>query len=121
MNKSTIIRYSEAFKLEVVKDYEESDLTREEIRLKYGVKGYSTIASWVKKYGSPAAQNRKIRIEMPNEIDELKALKKEIKELKQMLADAHIRNVTNENFLFFAAERLGMTVEELKKKIGTEL
>ena len=118
MKKVKVVRYSESFKMKIVKEYESGELTMSDLRIKYGIYGNYTVSRWVQKYGHPSLQTKVIRIEMPQERRRLKELEEENRKLKELLADAHVRNVTNENFLFFAAERLGLTVEELKKKIG---
>ena len=50
------------------------------------------------------------------EIDELQAARKEIKELKAALADAHLDWCLQSAFLDRASERLGTTAEVLKKR-----
>ena len=43
-------RYSEAFKKEVVRDYEQGLLSKDEIQIKYGLGGNSTVLLWCRKY-----------------------------------------------------------------------
>ena len=121
MNKITIMRYSESFKIEVVQRYEESGHSKSEISKMYGIKGGATLTLWVRKYGKPSSKNRIIRVEKPEEKDRLKALKKENDKLKKALADAHIKQITSESFLEAVSELMGMSVEELKKKFGDQL
>ena len=116
MNKTVIVRYSESFKLQVVKEYEESYLTRKELSLKYGIKGGSTISNWIKKYGSESTQNRIIRVEKPNEKDRIKELEKEVERLKKALAHQTLVAVTKESMAEVIAEDFGVDLEEVKKK-----
>ncbi|MBL1280730.1 MAG: transposase [Fluviicola sp.] len=118
MNKVKTIRYSEAFKLEVVKDYEESQLTRSEVSEKYGIKGGATLSCWLRKYGKKSSLNKIIRVEKPEERNQLKSLQLENDKLKKALADSYIKQITSESFLEAASELMGLTVEELKKKFG---
>lgn len=118
MNKRTIIRYSESFKMEVVRHYESSGLSIESIRKFYGIGGCETLQKWVRKYGCNTSLNRIIRVEKPEEKDRLKELEKENKKLKEALADTYLRKVTAESTLEVAAEMMGLTLEELKKKLG---
>lgn len=118
MNKQTIVRYSESFKIEAVRDYEESGLTRAEIRKKYGILGSQTFSNWIVKYGKQESQNRILRVEKPNEQNRLKSLEKENDKLKKALADAHIRQITTDNFLEAVSELMNLSVDELKKKFG---
>lgn len=117
MNKTVIVRYSESFKLQVVKEYEESYLTRKELSLKYGIKGGSTISNWIKKYGSESTQNRIIRVEKPNEKDRIKELEKEVERLKKALAHQTLVAVTKESMAEVIAEDFGVDLEEVKKKV----
>ena len=44
-------RFSEAFKKEVVRDYEQGILNKDQIQIKYGLGGNSTVLKWCRKYG----------------------------------------------------------------------
>jgi hypothetical protein len=57
-------------------------------------------------------------VEKPDESNRLKKLEKEVKQLKEALADTYLRKVTAESTLEVAAEMMGLTVDELKKKLG---
>ena len=46
------IRYSEAFKLEVVREVEAGGLAFDGVSQKYGIQGSTTWSNWVRKYGS---------------------------------------------------------------------
>src|SRR5258708_23844817 len=83
------IRYSEAFKMEAVRELESGDLPYMEIRRKYGIKGTSTVQKWVRKYGN-GTRGRITRVERPDEINELKRLKARVRLLEAALADANI-------------------------------
>lgn len=115
-----VIRYSEAFKLQIIKEFEEGDLSIWELGAKYGIKGTTTIRRWVEKYNKTHLLNKIIRVEKPDEKKELDKLKAENQKLKNALADAHIRQVTAESFLEAACEMFGITLEEAKKKFGKQ-
>lgn len=121
MRRKTIVRYSETFKMSVVKEYESGGLTKSEINRKFGIKGGATFNGWLNKYGSPNSQNKIMRVESKGEINRLKELEKENKRLKEIIANQAIRNVTQESFLEVFAEEQGVTVEQLKKKLGAKL
>ncbi|MCK0132686.1 transposase, partial [Flavobacteriaceae bacterium F08102] len=65
-------RYSESFKLSVLKDIESNHLSFGQARLKYNIKGGATIQSWAKKYGNFSLLNKIIMVKKPGEIDRLK-------------------------------------------------
>src|SRR5262245_4053844 len=84
-----VIRYSEAFKLTVVREVEQQDLPFEQVRRKYGIGGCATVQGWVRRYGN-GTRGKVIRVEKPEEINELKRLKERVPRLETMLADANI-------------------------------
>jgi len=44
-------KFSEAFKKEVVRDYEQGLLNKDQIQIKYGLGGNTTVLNWCRKYG----------------------------------------------------------------------
>ncbi|WP_430412960.1 transposase [Kordia sp.] len=50
--KRTQKDYSLSFKLQVVQDIEQGELTRSQAVLKYGIQAKSTIRDWLRKYGN---------------------------------------------------------------------
>lgn len=118
MKRRTIIRYSEAFKLEVISKYEQGKMTQKELCAHYGITGAETLNKWLRKYGKYNLLNRIVRVEKPEERNRLKSLELENKKLKEALADAYLRKITAESTLEVAAEMMGLSVDELKKKLG---
>jgi len=110
------IRYSEAFKREVVREVEDGGLTFAVMAMKYGIKGRMTVANWVRKYGH-GSRGKVIRVEKPGEINELKRLTERVRTLESALADAHIDAALERAYTRLALERAGITdVAEFKKK-----
>jgi transposase-like protein len=118
MIKRKIVRYSETFKLQILKEIEDSNLSIPDIQKKYGITGGETIQHWIRKYGKMNLINRIVRIEAPNEKNRLKELEKENQKLKIALADAHLKQITSESFLEVMCDQLNMSMEEVKKKFG---
>lgn len=114
------IRYSEAFKMAIVRELEEQDLPCEHVRRKYGIKGCFTVQAWVRKYGN-GSRGIRIRVEKPEEINELKRLKQRVRQLESALADANIDRALERAFAELACERAGVDVEEFKKKAAGKL
>src|SRR5437870_1047695 len=94
--RRTLFRYSEAFKEQVIREVEEGLMSHSKIRRKYGIRGYSTIHEWLKKRGKFDLLSKRIRVEKPDEIDRIKELEKQIRQLKEALADSHVREVISE-------------------------
>src|ERR1051326_608492 len=109
------IRYSEAFKMAVVREVEQDDLPFEHVRRKYGILGSATVQKWVRKYGN-GSRGIRIRVEKPKEINELKRLRDRVRRLESALADANIEGALERAFGELACERAGLDVEEFKKK-----
>jgi len=98
-----------------VRELEEQDLPFEEIRRKYGIKGSATVQEWVRKYGN-GSRGKVIRVERPEEINELKRLKDRVRRLETALADANIAIALERAYTKLACERAGVDPEAFKKK-----
>jgi transposase-like protein len=109
------IRYSEAFKLEVVRELEREWTPVDQVRRKFGI-GNGTIQAWMGKYGN-GTRGKIIRVETPKEVDELKKLRERIKRLESLLADTNLELALERQYTRLACERAGIEdVAEFKKK-----
>lgn len=114
---STGIRYSEAFKRQVVEEIERGrHATIEAARRAYGIKGTVTVPGWVRKYGHEDMLPKRVRIETLKEQDELKEARKRIRELEAAVADTHIDHCLEKAYLHVACERMGVDPDDFKKK-----
>jgi transposase-like protein len=110
-------RYSEAFKRQVVEEISRGKhLSPQSAKKTYGIGGSETVEKWVRKYGREDLLPKRIRIETMKEIDELKEARKQIRELKAAVADAHIDFCLEKAYLTIACKRLGEDREGFKKK-----
>ena len=115
------IRYSQAFKMQVVRELEEQNLPFEALRRKYGIKGAETVQTWVRKYGN-GSRGKVIRVQKPEEIDQLKKLKERVRLLEKALADANLDLALERAYTEMACERAGIQdVAEFKKKAAGPL
>jgi transposase len=114
MKKEPVKRYSQAFKRQVVRDYE-SGISIYQLRQKYGVGGYKTIKGWITKYGRTGIRTEKVIIQTVEDQMEFQAMKARIAELEKALADAVIDNRMLTTTLEVASKRLEM---DLKKNFG---
>ena len=114
------IRYSESFKMGVVRELEEQDLPFAQVRRKYGILGCTTVQNWVRKYGN-GNRGKRIRVEKPEEINEVKRLRARVRQLESALADANIDVALERAFLELACERVGVDAQEFKKKAAGQL
>lgn len=119
---NTTIRYSEAFKRQVVEEIACGKFSSPyKAQQAYGIRGQMTVTKWVRKYGREDLLPKRIRIETMEEADHLKEARKRIKELEAALADAHIDQCLEHAFLEIACERLGTDLDDFKKKNGLTL
>ena len=85
-----VVRYSEAFKLRIVEDVANGKYqSLDDARRRNGIRGGSTLSNWIKQYGREDMLPQRIKVETMNEIDELQAAHRRIRELEAALADAH--------------------------------
>ena len=70
--RRTVIRYSEAFKLQVVEEVERGgNGSLQEVQQKYGIKGSGTIKYWLEKYGRQHLMPKVVRVESMKEKDRI--------------------------------------------------
>ena len=118
-----VIRYSEAFKLHVVKELSTGRFnTPSGASAFYGITGQHTVKTWVRKYGTEQLLRRVVRIQMPQEKDQMKELKKRIRQLEKALAEATVDEVFARAQFEVACEELGVKdIEAFKKKLNDKL
>lgn len=113
-------RYSEAFKLKILTELSTGKYSKRELGRIYGLEN-STINVWIKKYDRKDLMNTRIMIENQDEISRIKAMQKEIEQLKKLLVKKDIDQLVLESYLKVAAGNLGYkSVEELKKNLDIE-
>lgn len=121
MVQKLVYRYSTSFKQQVVEELESGRFSSiYEAKEHYGITGATTIRRWLLKYGRNHLCPKVIRVEKPNEKDQIRQLKKHIRQLEQALGRTQADKVLNEAFLELACEELGQGVESFKKKVDIE-
>jgi transposase-like protein len=114
--REKFIRYSAAFKQEIVREVELGIRSLPEVRRAYGL-GSCTVQRWIKRMGKFDLLPRAIRVETPDERDRIKELERQIKDLKEALAETQVRYIIAESQLEVVCEQQGWKVEEVKKKL----
>jgi len=110
-----VIRYSHAFKMQVVREVESGQKDTQAVRRKYDIKGAGTVMRWVRQFGS-GKYGKVIRVERPDEITETARLRIQLRQAKEALANAHMELVLEKAYLEVACEQMDETVEGFKKK-----
>ena len=119
MKEGMCVRFTEAFKLQVVEEVESGRISQSEASRKYDILGHSTILKWCRKYGKQTPHiSRKERTGiMPQKEHELLLLNNEIKALKQELEDARFKNVVLETLVDVAEREFRIPI---RKKYGAK-
>ena len=112
------LRYSEAFKLQVVRELEQGRYgSATAAGLAYGVNGKNTVSNWVRQYGKDHLLGKVVHVMTADEQTEVKALRKRVRELERALADAHLDLKLEAAYVELACEAAGVQdVGEFKKK-----
>jgi transposase-like protein len=112
------VKYSEAFKLQVVREMEEgrhqSCYAASQF---YGIGGTMTVQRWVRSYGKNHLIGKVVRVEKPGERSELKKLRERVSELEAALADTTLDLRLEQAYVKLACRAGGIDdVDEFKKK-----
>lgn len=118
-----VMKYSEAFKRHVVKELEFGKVkSLLEARERYGIGGGGTVGEWVRKYGSDRIQRKVVRVETPEERDQIKTLKTRIRELEKALSETKVSETLAKAYFETLCEKFGVKdPEALKKNIERKL
>lgn len=106
-------KYSQAFKVQVVREYEQGFRTKDELMNKYKIGGHSTVLQWCRKYGKlyyPKTKAPGRPMKDPQ--------KQRIKELEHELKEAREKIMVYEKLIEITKRESGIDVI---KNIGTKL
>ena len=111
-----VMRYSEAFKQQVVDELEEGRFgSPHEASKAYGVDPGS-VKRWAREYGKAHLLRKVVRVEKQGEPGEIKRLKERIRSLEAALADKVMDQALDQAFYEILCERTGTDPEAFKKK-----
>lgn len=117
-NDGVTRRYSESFKLKLLSELSTGKYSKRELSRIYGISS-STLNEWVRKYDRKDLMNTRVLVETKDEISRLKALRKEVEQLKELLIKKDLDKLVQDSYLEVAAENMGYkNVEELKKNLN---
>ncbi len=105
--------YSEAFKRQVVREFEQVGRKKNDLKKKYQIGGKSTVLQWCRKYGRLAYPKTSVRgrpLKDPQQ--------RRIKELERELKEAKEKLMVYEKLLEITNRNLG---EDVRKNIATKL
>ena len=102
--------------MEIVRELESDDLSFAHLQRKYGIKGCDTVQRWAQQYGN-GTRGKVIRVERPDEMNELKRLRERMRRLETALADANVDLALERAYTRLACQRAGIKdVDDFKKK-----
>ena len=114
--KIPVKRYSQAFKRQVVREYE-AGASLYALCNKYGIGGYNTVKRWVKQLGRSGYRSEKVVIQSREDQQEFQQMKVKIAELESALAEAVIDNRMLTTVITVASDALEI---DLKKTFGNK-
>ena len=115
-------RYTDAFRQTVVSEIVSGKWKSVwEASRAYRITGTYTVANWMIKYGYGHLLNRVIIVANEKPEEELKKLRRELKQAKEALADMTVKALVTENMLDIFAESQGLDPKEVKKKLALQL
>jgi len=114
MDKQKVKRYSQAFKQQVVREYE-GGASAYKLRQKYGIGGCNTIKRWVEKYSRSGYRSEVVHIQTIEDHQEVKAMEERIAQLEAALAESVLENRMLKATLDVASDAFDM---DIKKNFG---
>ena len=121
MVQSVLIRYSRCFKRQVVSEIESGRFDNiNQAQRHYGITGCGTVRRWLEQLGRNHLCPKVVRVEKPDEKNQIRELKKQIRQLKEALGQTQAEKIIGEEFLKIACQGLGQDVESFKKKADIE-
>ena len=100
--------------MQLVREVEGGKMCSSAVARKYNLGGPTTVMRWVRQSGS-GKYGKVIRVEKGDEVDEASRLRKELRRVKEALADAHVELALEKGYLEVACEELEQSVEAFKK------
>lgn len=111
MKKRVMKRYSEAFKRQVVSEYEAGHSVFT-LQGKYGITGNGTIERWVKQYAHASLRHELVVIQRGDERERQKAVEARVRELETAVAQLTLEKIVLETSLVEAEKLLGFEVKK---------
>lgn len=100
--------------MQIAREVDEEGNVPYRVSLKYRVSP-ATVMRWVGEYGS-GKHGKVIRVETASEVNEMSRLRRELRTVKEALADAHVALAVEKAYVELACEQMGRKSEEWRKK-----
>lgn len=117
-----VLRYSEAFKRQVVEELETGVVTSiNQAQRRYGIRGAKTVVNWIRRFGKNHLLPKVVRVETPDEKREIERLREQVRELEHALAQTRMKELIAEAWFEIVCHEHGLDIEAQKKKAAAEL
>jgi len=120
--KRKVNHYTDEFRLQVVTEYLESDLSQEAVHKKYGLNGAAYIPRWMRRFGLNT--NRDMQIQISQTMSKSKSrtpkemeLEAKVKELESSLEHEKLRTLALNTMIDIAERDLKISI---RKKSGAK-
>lgn len=110
--------YSEEFKLHVVQELKQGNLSARAISRKYDIRGKCTLAKWLRIYGPEIIVIPKEKLRLLDNKSDYQALEQENEKLKQTLNNMSVQNIAQAVYIQELSKEVG---EAQKKKLRFNL
>ena len=120
--KRKVNQYTDEFKLKVVTEYLETEISQEELKRKYGFGGNSCISNWMLKFGMKSPSEDQLKLQRIMSEEHTKSpreaeLEKRIQELENSLDKEQLRALALDTMINIAERELKISI---RKKPGTK-
>jgi transposase len=120
MKKRIMKRYGEAFKRQVVSEYEDG-YSVQDLRRKYGITGNGTIERWVRQYANAGLRHELITIQRAVERERERELEKRVRELEAAVSQLTLEKIVLESSLAEAEKLLGQDVKKNDVRLSSKV
>ena len=111
MAKEVYKRYSEGFRIQVVREYEESGASLRALHRKYGV-SIKTLQKWINRYSKQGVRYHLMRIQSPEEQNRIKELEALVKQQEHVIAQLVLDKLMLESTLTVLERESGIDVKK---------
>lgn len=107
--------YTDDFKMSVIKEVLEGGLSKNQVRLRHGIKGKACIINWIRKFAP--SQVHEMKKKRPSKIHPFSQLEAENKRLREELELERLRTLSLNVMIDIAEEQFNISI---RKKSGAK-
>ena len=115
MTKQVYKRYSEAFRIQVVREYEKEGASLNALTKRYGV-SHRTLQKWIEKYSIQGIRHQFMIIQTPEEQDQMRVLQERNKQLEKLVAQLSLDKLMLESTLAVIKREYSIDVKKNEQR-----